>query len=635
MNRLIAILHRSFTFTGTSAPLEGRIQRTHASQPIVALERLRTLLTPAALLHLGGEATFARGIGYAREQRVSGVAEGENEVTASVAGTETYRVRLWDDGGLPGFDCTCPVGVDLRFCKHCVAVALAWNPPPVSAPAVPAGSTTGDGSTGEPPTGEVAPSAKPSRRAQVRAFLLRMSLAELVELVMEQAGADPRLRARLSMRAASAAGSVDVNHFRAAIDSAFRTGAFVDYEHAGSYARRVDGLIGELRGLLDRAPGDVIPLAEHALARAEAATQHVDDSGGYFTDIFASLAALHLEACERASPLPAPLAARLFRRELSSEFDVFHRAAATYAHVLGREGLQAYRVLAEHEWEKVPELGPGDTERLDGRFRITEMMDALAQASGGLEARVAVRRRDLSTPYRFLQVAGLYADAEDAARAVEWAEAGLAAFPDHPDPRLRHFLAAQYARAGRHADALALVWADFAARPCLDDYKRLKEYAEPAGAWPEWRSRALALARERADAEALADRQPSREWARRPRGYTDLVRFHLWEGAVDEAWNAARQGGCLDDVWFELARRREQTHPADAIPIYQRRIEAEVMQTSRRGYEDAVRLLAPLRALYGRAGVDAAELAAFVARLRDAHRRKRSFIALLDRARLS
>jgi uncharacterized Zn finger protein len=596
----------------------------------VALERLRSLLAPASLLSVGGDVTYARGLGYAREQRVAAVREGENEVTADVAGTETYRVRLRDDGGSLGFDCTCPVGVDLRFCKHCVAVALAWNAPPPSVSVAPVGSN------GHQSTDDAVPPARRGRRAEVHAFLQSMSQAELVALVMEQAGRDPRLRSRLTLRAASAAGGVDVRRFRSAIDSVFGTGQFVEYERMSSYAARVHDVIGELRGLLDAAPGEVILLAEHALDRAEQDAENVDDSDGYLGDIFASLSALHLEACERARPLPAPLAARLFRRELDSGYENFHRAAFTYGHVLGREGLQAYRVLAEHEWNKVPELRPGDDGRNAGRrYAITAMMDALAEAQGDLEGRVAVRRRDLSSPYHFLQIAQLYAEAGERDRAIEWAEAGLAAFPERPDGRLRQLLAAEYRRAGRHADAMAMLWADFAADPDLDGYKRLNEYAAPAGAWPEWRERALALARERADAEALATRQRTHPWAREPDGYGSVVRFLLWEGAVDEAWSAAHQGGCSSGVWFELARHRERTHPADAIPIYQRRIEAAVSQASRRGYEDAVRLLQPLRALHERAGAEAGDFAAFVARLRDTHRRKRSFIALMDRARLS
>lgn len=41
-------------------------------------------------------------------------------------GAERYRVRLELAGGELERSCTCPVGREGLFCKHCVAVGLAW-----------------------------------------------------------------------------------------------------------------------------------------------------------------------------------------------------------------------------------------------------------------------------------------------------------------------------------------------------------------------------------------------------------------------------------------------------------------------------------------------------------------------------
>lgn len=103
---------------------------------------------------------------------------------------------------------------------------------------------------------------------------------------------------------------------------------------------------------------------------------------------------------------------------------------------------------------------------------------------------------------------------------------------------------------------------------------------------------------------------------------------------MEEAWGEAGRGGCSETLWFELARKREAEHPADAIPIYQRRIDAEVSSGSNRGYEAAVRLLPRVRDLYSRADREAGEFAQYVAALRDTYRRKRNFIKLLDASRL-
>ena len=77
---------------------------------------------------------------------------------------------------------------------------------------------------------------------------------------------------------------------------------------------------------------------------------------------------------------------------------------------------------------KVPKLAPGDdrSERYGSRFRITRIMQALAQSSGNLADLVAVKERDLSIGYRFLQIAELCREHGEADAALEWAERGMA-----------------------------------------------------------------------------------------------------------------------------------------------------------------------------------------------------------------
>ncbi|MGH3149042.1 MAG: SWIM zinc finger family protein, partial [Rubrobacter sp.] len=78
-----------------------------------------------ALLDLAGERYFERGDGYHRGGHVRSLVEHDGVIVAKVVGTEEYRVRLWAEDGL-AYSCDCPLGVDGAFCKHCVAVGLAW-----------------------------------------------------------------------------------------------------------------------------------------------------------------------------------------------------------------------------------------------------------------------------------------------------------------------------------------------------------------------------------------------------------------------------------------------------------------------------------------------------------------------------
>jgi uncharacterized Zn finger protein len=86
---------------------------------------LSRLLTLEQIRQRAGNTSFQRGQAYCeRGQARSLVAHGDT-LTAAVAGTEIYAVRLAADGGKLEYRCSCPVGSDGAFCKHCVAVALA------------------------------------------------------------------------------------------------------------------------------------------------------------------------------------------------------------------------------------------------------------------------------------------------------------------------------------------------------------------------------------------------------------------------------------------------------------------------------------------------------------------------------
>lgn len=51
-------------------------------------------------------------------------------------------------------------------------------------------------------------------------------------------------------------------------------------------------------------------------------------------------------------------------------------------------------------------------------------MEALARQSGNLQDLIAVKQRDLSHPYSFLEIAELYREAGEHDLALHWAEQG-------------------------------------------------------------------------------------------------------------------------------------------------------------------------------------------------------------------
>ena len=469
-------------------------------------------VTPKMLRRLAGDRYFGRGEAYFAEGAVQSLRRDGGSVKAVVQGTQRYRVHLWaEDGGL-GHDCSCPLGRDGEFCKHCVAVGLALH----------RGDRTED-------------DGKAFGEADLRAYLLGRNKEDLVSMLCDWAEKDERLHRDLMVRAAQATeGTASLSVWKDALDGALETGDFVHYREAYDYASGVEDVIENLEDLLQSGKADsVIELAEFGLEAVEECIEYIDDSDGWMSGHLYRLQELHLEACRKARPDPVALAERLFEGEMESSFDSYHGAALVYKEVLGEAGLAAYRRLAEADWTKVPALDPGeeDANRHGSRTRITAIMEALAKAEEDFDALVAVKSHDLSLPYAFLKIAELYEGEGDPDLALEWAERGWRAFPDRRrDERLRAFIVKAYQSRGRGGEAMTLEWEAFVERPGLDTYRQLERQARRVKAWPDWRDKALAEIRKYIAGKKTEQSAGHRSWMASPsRDHSLLVEIFLYE----------------------------------------------------------------------------------------------------------
>ena len=449
---------------------------------------MRDLCSPDRLRRLAGGRSFERGEDYVLEGRVERVAVAEGSVWATVIGAAPYRVGLRRDraGALTG-SCTCPVGEEGAFCKHCVAVGLA-----------------------------VAGDAGPTRD-HVRAYVSSRTHAELVELVLGALERDGVLRDSLQLEMATAAGDG-----REALAVAIDEAAFVAYElrrdQMWEYAERLDAVLDALeRRQAGGYAAEVVALAERFATAVASQLEYVDDSSGAVAATIARAQELHLAACRQAAPDPVALAERLF--ELETSADLFEDALEAHADVLGEAGRVRYAELAGAAWA----AGPPS-------LRLTRIMERLA--AGDVDRQVAIKARTAQHGWDFLEIATLLRDAGRLEDAIGWAEHGVVATPES---RLREFLADCLREVGRPEAALAQRAAQFREQPTLAAYRALRAEAETLGAWP----------RERAAAMAVLEQPPPGIW---PRDRSVLVAILLREGDAARAWEQAHAGGCSRDL---------------------------------------------------------------------------------------
>lgn len=595
--------------------------RPRPVDPDAVTASLKDVLSEPVLRQMAGARSFERGAAYFRGGHVNPIAEEGNEIAAKVEGTRSYRARLWIERNALDYSCTCPVGEDGEFCKHCVALGLSWLERATS---------------GERPTPARSANAKSKGSSvtmhDVRTYLSKQKPSVLVDLLMQHAEQDEILQRRLLMLAAKKTGDgLDVATYMQAIEGAIVPDGFLQYDDMYDYEHKVDEVVESLEDLLEEGHAEsVVDLAEHALRSAEKAMESVDDSDGYLGGVLERLQNLHHAACKRSRPDPEVLARTLFEWELHGEWDTFSGAVDRYSGVLGKKGLEVYRRLAEERWARVRPLGPGDRDPAiyGERFRITQIMEALARRAGDVEAIVAIKQRDLSSSWAYLQIAEACQKAKKHDLALEWAERGVKTFPQDRDGRLTEFLATEYHRRKRHDEAMALVWADFEAAPELEEYRRLKSHADKVGQWPRWRQKALDVLRAQIDCA----KRNTRDRRRIVADHSALVEIFVWEKDFESAWFEATTGGCHEGLWRTLAAWREKDHPQDAIPIYWRDVDDALKRMGNESYREAVRLLRKIRSLMRRIGQEE-QFKRELAALRTAHKAKRNFMKLLDHAK--
>jgi uncharacterized Zn finger protein len=546
------------------------------------------------LRELAGAKAFARGEAYHRDGQVEILSIKPGRVLAQVAGTEDYRTELRGDGKEIDGECSCPAFEDFGFCKHMVATGLAAND-------LPAGEGDGSGAL-----------------ARIRDHLKEKGVDALVEMILDLVERDPALFRKLDA-AAAAIHDDDKTvgaRLRKMIDSATRTGDFVDYRGASGWAAQVDSVLDGIAGLASGArAGLAVELVERTIDRIEQAIESIDDSDGHCSILLERARDIHLAAIHEVRPESIQLARDLFAREMKDDYGTFEGAVVLYGDVLGETGLAEYHRLAAEAWEKLPpctgrrvEQELAQQEFLGNQGQLMRILDFFAERAGEVDSRIALRAKDLSSQWSYLQLAEFCLSHGREEEALRRAEEGLWVFEDERlDERFVLFAVDLLSKVGRKGDAEAHLQRAFEKSPTLELYKQLCEFGGVA-------------ARERV-VKFLETKQASGEKIRWHDPGDLLIRIWMHEKMFDAAWAAVRKHDASMVLKEELARASEATHPGEALEVYA----AQVEQLANSGvYAEAVKLIARTAQLRS-----ASEQAAFVANLKARHGRKRNFMKLL------
>ena len=289
------------------------------------------------------------------------------------------------------------------------------------------------------------------------------------------------------------------------------------------------------------------------------AFEAIDDSDGHMGMLVSRAMELHLAACRLARPDPVQLAKELFAREMADDFGL-EDTLETYADLLGESGRHEMERLATAAWAKIRapcNSVDNDDDDAWSTSQLAAMLDRFAADRGDLQARIDIRKRDLSNPGRYLDLAKLCEEHGRTDEAIRWVEDGLFVFEDNRDDRLVHYAADLFLRHKRVDEPIGAVVAGFCAESSIDLHKKLVHNLK-GDSRVKATDRAIKL---------IKTRKPDTGRLRLQNDDDLIVSILSSERRLDEAWAFAASAKCTVYCLEELAQASEKSHPRQALEI--------------------------------------------------------------------
>ena len=187
-------------------------------------------------------------------------------------------------------------------------------------------------------------------------------------------------------------------------------------------------------------------------------------------------------------------------------------------------------------------------------------------------------------------------------------------------------------KSGNSQSALELAWKDFTENYMSDSsLERLRKVASQLKCWDEYYQKVLVFLDEM---EQKKGKPKSSSYYY----YYDNLRERRVEvlfnhGDEDAAWELSQGAELSEKWWLKLAEWRSKTVPEDAAAILRKLVEKALVPTGEYAYAEAVKFLKLYGKYMGLAGKDT-EFAAYCANIRAAYKRRRLFLAQMDKAKL-
>lgn len=382
--------------------------------------------------------------------------------------------------------------------------------------------------------------------------------------------------------------------------------------HGAQMNHAVD-LLDEARATSD--PAEVYDVTHRALASAVTVIARADDSSGIIGDACRRLLALHPVAATAAAVPVRRLVDWMMDFQFRGVVDYFEIDPVAYAPALGEAGLADYRSRL-----RAVEDGLGEKPGWGERWSSSHSHEWFVLLWN--EQRLAVLDRDVEAIIR------THAGDQNRAAFIEDAALALEEIGEIDLAISWARRATEHGR-GHQSQKAAASWLRLLAehRP----HELLDAQRQVFDTWPS-ASTAGELHRAARERWPELEDEVMARLAPRPDQAVSFALHTLKD--PQRAWQLAHSLGLdSDETWSVVVKAYEKIDPAGVLPVHRRLVESQLVDASAQNYRRAAKRLVTMRSLARKVG-QLEEVDAFIADLRELHRRRPRLQQEFDRARL-
>ena len=536
-------------------------------------------ITQALLIKLAGEGAFSRGKTYFQQGNVLNWKKTGTKISATVDGSKPYQVSLVHNSRRLDGACDCPASDGFDFCKHCVAVALAY----------------------QQDESQQTTMAKGGVEQRIQAYLLKLDKAELVDELLQQIVMDASLKQQWSIKADVALGKVDAKALKKRITGAFPYGReLYRYPQVRAYFAKAEPVIDLLQQQLDSLDfGVALKLVDYALQRLAKALQAIDDSGGFRLDLEAILHTLHIRLVGQQGWSSEQLADYLYAIKFGDAIDLYPAIPESYAEILQDSGLQHFYVQVQGRWDLLPQLPIGAGWEEKSLYSTLQfILEPRAKVLKDFPALLALKQKTATEAYDFSNLCELCIEYDEWSQAEFWLSKAKKHTKDnarytHRNYTNEHLQIKIWLHSSEYEKATELQWEIYQGSLVLDNYNALIEIANQSNN-PK-RDGGYYAAQARSYLTGLLDSRKNTNGFGSP--YTDaLIKILLQDDELDAALAISQQYKVDTTLLLKIARKFNKK-PVMAMPLYERLVRTHVQGGNNNLYHQAIDLLKELQGM--------------------------------------